>query len=135
LTGGGTFPQSTSLTNCGIAFTRPEHSKGIAMNRYFPLALVLPLLAFASISRAQEVWTYQTVGPHNVVTTAFKSPVDLTYPADGVATPIIEWQAGTRTVATPLTPGQEERRMARPQLIISLTSGTQADHLLTQGLR
>ncbi len=90
----------------------------------------------ASCACAQDRWAYQTVNPNNnTVTLSLRSPADLTYPPDGVRAPVVDGRNKGITEAAPLTRRQEEERMARPRLIVTLISSVEADHLYLQELR
>jgi hypothetical protein len=100
------------------------------------ICAALLLAAASSSAYAQDRWAYQTVNPNNnTVTLALRSPVDLTYPPEGVRAPVIDERNRGIAQAIPLTVRQEAERMARPRLIITLISSTEADHLYQQELR
>lgn len=75
------------------------------------------LAGWALSAHAQDVWTYQMVGPNDQSKVTFQPPKDLTYPPAGMPMPI---SYSTENRGVVLTPREAQARRNSPQLVIML---------------
>jgi len=98
------------------------------------MLLATPLLAgWALNACAQDVWTYELIGPDNEPKVTFTPPLDLTYPPPGVPMPVVHSDAEAMARGVRLSAQQDAEHLAAPQLIITLLPLAQAQHIMSGG--